>query len=346
MKRTLSILLAVCLLLSCVGLFAGCSAKGDNQNYPVTVREVTIEQEPKAVVVLNDYLADIVSYIGYDIKMVGRSEECDQEFLQIVPVVGKAAAPDINTITSAGADLVIADNSLTADAKQNLEAAGIKVLQMQPATKLDELQALYVDLGTALGGKTTGAEKGQKSYDTLFDTLDTLNTATTSFVQSAAYLYLDESGQLCTFTEGSLEQKFFNYSGTTNVFAHQTEPVIDPDHLKIESPSYLFVDSTAVLEIMQADPSLANVSALKSGHTLVIPKKNFERHGTSVEQAVFDILSYIEKVSKATPDEATLAATEAATEEATEAATEEETTEEVAQEAETVAEETTADAVY
>jgi len=329
MKRTLSILLAICLLLSCAAVFTGCKSAGNNNDFPVTVGDVTIDKEPQAIVVLSDKLADIISYIGYDIKMVGRSEECDQKFLSVVPTVGTSAAPDVNAIKSAGADLVIAEDTLAADVKQNIEAAEIKVLTLRPATNKDELEALYTDLGTALGGKTTGAEKGKKGFDTLFETLDTLNTVSTGVVQTSAYLYLNNANQLCTFTAGSLEQMFFNYGGTSNVFVSQTEPMIETEYLRIESPTYLFVDSEEVIDIIKADPSLANVSAIVNDHTLVIPKINFERHGSSVEQAVFDILSYIEKISKATPDEATAAATEAATEapteEATEAATEEAT---------------------
>ena len=332
MKRTLSILLALCLLLSCAAVFTGCSGTGNSNEFPVTVADVTIDKEPQAIVVLSDKLADVISYIGYDIKMVGRSEECDQDFLKVVPVIGTAAAPDVNAITSAGADLVIADDTLAADVKQSIEGAGVKVLTLKPATNKDELEALYTDLGTALGGKTKGAEKGKGGFDTLFETLDTLNTVSTGVVQTAAYLYLNNAGQLCTFTAGSLEQMFFNYSGISNVFISQADPMIETEYLRIESPTYLFVDSDEVLQVINADPSLANVSAVKNGHTLVIPKINFERHGKSVEQAVFDILSYIEKISKATPDEATAAATEAATAAATEEAPEEvteEATEEV-----------------
>ena len=339
MKRTLSVLLALCLLMSCA-LFAGCSNNGNSDNFPVTVGEVTIDKEPVSVVVLSDKLADIISYIGYDIKMVGRSEECDQDFLKVVPTVGKASAPDVNAITAAGADLVIADGYLAADARQSIESAGVKVLVLNPATNKEELEALYTDLGTALGGKTAGAEKGKKGYNTLFDTLETLNTVSTGVVQTAAYLYINEAGQLCTFPAGSLEQTFFNYSGTSNVFISQTEPVVQAEYLRIESPTYLFVDSPDVLQVLQADPSLAGINALVNGHTLVIPKINFERHGSSVEQAVFDILSYIEKISKGTPDEATAAATESATDAATEAATDvvaEEATEEATASAEDAA---------
>ena len=82
MKRILSIALALCMMLGCAALLGGCNGeKGDN--WPVTVGNVTIDKEPQNIVVLSDKLADIVSYIGYDVKMVGRSTECDQDFLYI-----------------------------------------------------------------------------------------------------------------------------------------------------------------------------------------------------------------------------------------------------------------------
>ena len=324
MKRTLSLLLAVCLLLSCAAIFAGCDQKTNSNDFPVTFGDVTIESEPTAIVVLNDDLADIISYIGYDVKMVGRSEECDQDFLYVVPTVGKAASPDVNAIIASGADMVIADSTLPAEAKQSLEAAEIKVVLMEPARTEAELPELYKNLGTVLGGKETGLKKGEDGCKTLFDTLKTLNTASsTDIVKTAAYLYLDDNGQLCTFVQGSLEQKFFSYNGASNVFANQTEPVINTDDLRLESPSFIFCDSEEVLNVLQSDPNLSRVHALVNGHTLVIPKESFNRHGTTIEKTVFDMLSYIEKASKATPDEATpdtatTAATEAPTEEATE----------------------------
>ena len=305
MKRTLSLLLTACLIFGCVALLAGCKPEKGSNDFPVTFGDVTIEQEPKAIVVLSDKLADVITYIGYDVKMVGKSEECTQEFLQIVPAVGKAAAPDTAAITAAGADLVIADNTIPEEAKQSLTAAGIKVVTMNPATNTEQLGEMYENLGMILGGKETGREKGEKSFATLFDTLETLNTVTEKVVKTSAYLYLDESGQLCTFVKDSLEQKFFSYNGAANVLADQTEPLANIESLRIESPAFIFCDSIDVLNVLQSTPQLAKVNALVEGHTLVIPKANFERHGTSVEHAVFDMLSYIEKVTKATPDEAT-----------------------------------------
>lgn len=311
MKRTLSILLSLCLILSAMSLLAGCNKAGGS-GYPVEVAGVTIDKEPANIVVLNDDLADIVSYIGYDIKMVGRSAECDQDFLYVVPVMGSAASPDVNAITAAKADLVIADNTLGSNSKSALESAGVKVLTLTAAKNEEELRNLYISLGTALGGSEKGAVKGQEGYDSLFTMLDKLNTASSSVVQTAAYLYLDGSGQLCTFVKGSLEHSIFNFNGCTNVLLNQSQPTVNPDELQKGSPNYIFYDSPAVLDYLKASPQLSKISGLVSGHTLQIPLKQFMRHGSSAELTVFEMLNYIEKITKATPDQATVAPTKAA----------------------------------
>lgn len=329
MKRVLSIALALCMLLSCAVFFTGCSVTGSSE-YPVTVRDTVIEKEPQNIVVLNDVLADVVSYIGYDIKMVGRSTECDQDFLYVVPTVGTAAAPDIPAITSAGTDLVIADSTLGADVKSNLEAEGITVLLLDVPNNEEELKQLYIDLGTALGGSTTGSAKGEDGYNDLLDMLGTMNTAISNVVQTVAYLYMNENGELCTFVKGDLDYKFFNYNGNSNVFLNQAEPQVNVSELRIGSPNYIFYDSEDVLTYLAADEELNHLNALESNRTMQIPKAAFRRYGTSAEDAVFQILNFIEKDSKATPDEATAditataaaAAEETAAPEVTEAATE------------------------
>ena len=320
MKRILSLITAVCLLLTVVSLFAGCDGPAGGE-YPVTIGDVTIDKEPESIVVLNDDLADIVSFLGYDIKMVGRSAECDQDFLYVVPVMGAAASPDVNAITAANTNLVIADSTLNANSKASLEQAGVKVLTLEPAKSAEELRTVYINLGMALGGKEKGAVKGQESYDELFNMLDTLNTATSSVVQTAAYLYLDGSGQLCTFVKDTLEYSIFSFNGCTNVFLNQATPVVNPDELRKGSPNYIFYDTPAVIQYLKASPELSKVSGLVNDHTMMIPLKQFMRHGSTAEKTVFDMLNYIEKVSKGTPDQAATTPKTAASTAPTSAAT-------------------------
>ena len=304
MKRTLSLVLALVIMLSCAVFFAGCSQE-DSKNYPVTVDGVTIEKEPEAIVILNDCLADVVSYIGYDYKMVGRSIECDQEFLSIVPSVGTPDNPAVDTIINKGADLVIADSTLNEKSRSALAEAGITVLTLAPATNKDKLKTLYSELGAALGGDVTGRNKGEKAFGDLFGMLEQFKTATTGVIKTAAYLYLDSEGLLCTFTKGSFEQLIFDYNGAMNTFSNQEEPAIDPTELRLGSPTCIFYDDENVPEYLMNDENLCKLKALNYDRLCCIPLKAFGRQGATIEQIVYTMIDFLNSLDEATPDEAT-----------------------------------------
>ena len=308
MKKLLSVLLAVVMLCASAALFSGCSGEGSGE-FPVTIGNVTIKSEPKAITVLSDCLADVISYIGYDVKMVGRSIECDQEYLSVVPVVGSSDNPSIDTITGFETDLVIADNQLTEKSKKKLEDAGIPVIVMQRAENFDDLKTLYVNLGTALGGNTTGKEKGEEAYTDLIDTLDSFKkTVGTGVIKTSAYLYLDENNALCTFTKGSIEATLFGYSGAMNIFANQQDsPLVSHDELKMGTPTYIFYDNDEVLTYLMNDEQLSTLSALTENRTCLLPLKDFSRQGATYEEIVYTMIDtmFVDH-DDATPDEATV----------------------------------------
>ena len=302
MKRTLSLCIILAMLLCCVPLLGGCS-QDKGKEYPVTYGDITLDKEPQAIVVLNDSVADIISYIGYDIKMVGRSVTCDQQFLRVVPSVGLPEDPAVDTIAQKGADLVIADSTLKEKSRKKIEDQGITVVTVDNANNMDELKALYGDLGMILGGNITGREKGEKAYQELFDLLDQFTTAVSGVVKTAAYLYLDDEGQLCTFTKGSLEQRIFNYNGATNAFSNQEKTAVDLTELRLGSPNYIFYDDEAVLEFLRYDDNLTNLHALVNDQLCQIPKQNFFRYGTTMENTVYEMIDYLNKQDESTPDE-------------------------------------------
>ena len=304
LKKTVSLILCICLLSTMMLTLCSCkNKKGDE--YPVTVAGVTIEEEPLNIVVLSDSLADIISYIGYDVKMVGRSVECDQEFLSVVPLVGTATAPNIDTIISSETDLVIAEDNVPDSVKQQFADNGITLLTLKKPTNFDEMKVLYSDLGTALGGKTTGKEKGDTAYTELFDTLDTYNNAIpTSLVKSACYLYLDETGALCTLTKGTREFDMFAYNGAINVFESQETPQVDLEQLKFATPTCIFYDSEEVLTYLRNNADLYDMAALTNEETFLLKKSDFNRMGTTFEENTYRMIEFM-FIEESTPDEAT-----------------------------------------
>ena len=305
MKKVLSLFLALVIVSSCAVLFSACSG-GKSSEYPVTIGDITIKSEPKNIVVLNDNLADIISYIGYDVKMVGRAITCDQEFLKVVPSVGSPDNPSIDTIQSYETDLVIADNTLSEKSRSKLEEAGITVVIFDDASSFEELQTLYTNLGTVLGGNVTGSAKGSDAYQDLTSTLSSFKKAVSGVVKTVAYLYIEQNGQLCTFPAKTIESDILSYTGALNIFANEEEEVIDTAQLKLGTPTYIFYDSEDVLNYLKNDEALSTLSALTSGRTYMIPLKNFHRQGTTMEDTVFNMTNIMfvqSETEAATPDE-------------------------------------------
>ena len=305
MKRTLAILLSLALLLGCAAVLSGCS-ENKVEEYPVTYGDVVIEKEPEAIVVLNDCAADIISYIGYDVKMAGRSSVCDQSFLSVVPSVGTSDNPSVDAIIETGADLVIGDRTLAPDIRESLENEGIVVISAEKATDMEGLKALYSDLGAVLGGTVTGRKKGEDAYNKLFDLLDQFTAEATGVIKTAAYLYMDQNGQICTFTEGSIEQQIFDYNGAMNIFSNQEAASVDPAQLRLGSPTCIFYDEPSVLDYLRNDEALRHLAALNKGNTMSIPLKNFYRQGRTFRETVFEMIDFLNKLeTESTADEAT-----------------------------------------
>lgn len=313
MKRTLSLFLALCIMMTSAMALTGCSSNNNNE-FPVTIGDVTIEAEPARVIVLNDSVADIISCIGYDLKIVGRSVECDQDFLSVIPSVGTPDNPSIDTVVNRAPDLVIADNTLPEKAKAKIEHEGIKVITLGTASTHEELRELYITVGTVLGGNITGREKGEKAYDDLYTMLDQFQSVQTGVVTTAVYLYIEQNGQLCTFVKGSLEQELFEYNGAMNSFTNQTEAAIDSAELRMAQPTYIFYDGEldlngnvvddSVIEYLRNDENLSRLSALQNDRLCCIPLKYFYRQGKTYKQVVYDMIDfmYADK-SVSTPDE-------------------------------------------
>lgn len=304
MKRFLCIAVALSMLLSAAALFSGCSGDSASKEYPVTIGSVTIDKEPENIVVLSDDLADIISYIGYDVKMVGRSIECDQEFLSVVPSVGSADNPSIDTITGYGTDLVLADDTLSDKSRQKLEAEGVPIISMVKAETMDELKVLYTNLGTVLGGNVTGHKNGEDAYEELISTIKSLRgTVSNDIVKTSAYLYIEQNGQLYTFPSGSIEATLFGYSGALNVFENQQGPAVNAEELRMATPSFIFCDSQEVIDYLNNDEALSNMTALKTDHVLIIPLSDFSRQGVTYEQIVYTMIDAMFVEHDASPDE-------------------------------------------
>lgn len=301
MKKIVSVILASSLALSaCVGL-AGCSDDKES-NYPVSVADITIETEPMDIVVLSDETADIISYLGYDGKMVGRSDEVNQNFLSIVESVGSAQFPDVDKIKSKATDIVFADDTLDDSVKNELTDAGILVINVVAPETTTELETTYVTIAKILGGAVDGAQKGNDSFYELLDTMKKYkNENNTDVSKTICYLYLD-GDNLNTLNSGTYGDMLLGYTGAVNVAVNVSESVIDTKVLKIANPDYILYADDATLDFVKNDSDLKSLKAIKNNSTLLVTKDEINRMGTTSLLTLNKIMNFMypERLSKET----------------------------------------------
>ena len=329
MKRIISVLLAAVMVCTAVVIFAGC---GDG-NYPVTVANITIDKEPEAIVVLDPSAADIISYMNYDGKIVGRSTEVDQSYLSVAPDFGAAADPDVNSIINSGAQVVFAGDKINDDAVKQLQEKKIQVIKMSLADTPKELETNYLTIGKILGGAVTGLEKGTSSYEKLIEHMEKLkievsSSTTSGALETACYLYVDD-GSLRVMTSGTYADMLIGYTGAVNVAVNIIDGNVEVNTLRIANPNYIFYSDEQTLNAIQSDDVLSKLTAVTSGKALQVSEKEITRQGLTALATLEKMIGFMhpELAKKATTDEAATqaqtpaqTATEAATQAATQAA--------------------------
>lgn len=310
-KKLISIVLAIALMFSVAAVFSGCG----NSDYPVEVANFVIESEPQNIVVLDASTADIISYIGYDIKMVGRSDDVNQEWLSVAPSVGSASDPDVNKIKECETDLVFAGENLDANVKESIEKENIKVITMSQANTPKQVETNYITLGKILGGKVTGANKGAKAYDDLIGAMESVKSSVKSVTNAevlytACYLYL-EGNSLKLMTSGTYGDMLLGYTGAVNVAGNIDENKVDVNTLRVANPNFIFYSDEATLNAIKNDAVLSKLSAVTGGKALMITADDINRQGITALETLDKMVGFMYpslKKDTATKDEAATAA--------------------------------------
>ena len=328
MKKLIAGILCAVLVLGTALSLSGCGDK----NYPVKIANLTIDKEPKSIVVLDPNSADIISYMGYDVKIVGRSREVDQKYLDVAPVMGSAVSPSVQDIIDSGATVVFANEGLNDDFEQSLEKEGIAVIKMSVAETPKQLETNYHTIGKILGGNDDGDAKAASSYDKLISAMEQRKSEASAknatALDTVCYLYYEQGG-LRLMTSGTYGDMLLGYTGSVNVAVNIDENKVDVNTLKVANPKYIFYSDDSTLKAVQADPVLSKLAAVTGGKTMQITKDEMSRQGLTALETLEKMIGFIHpelaKAQKATEPtqqtETKPAETQAATQAATEAAT-------------------------
>lgn len=283
--KIISIALAVVTIFSAVALMSGCS----DGEYPVEVANITIESQPKNIVVLDAPTADILIATGYDKYIVGRSDEVDQKSISVAPSFGSYEKPDADKIIEAGANLVFAGPTIDEDAKKKLQDKGIQVITMSHGDTPKQVETNYVTIGKICGGTKTGAKKGEDTYNDLLDKMNNykqqVNNRNSGILDTVCYLYT-ENDQLKMMTSGTYGDMLLGYTGAVNAAVNISDNNVDVATLKVANPNFVFYADSTTLDKIKGDATLSSLGAVKTGKILEVSLEEMTRPGDTALEAL------------------------------------------------------------
>ena len=284
MKKYLKYICFIMSLFMLLSVFTGCNVQeqienvGDviMQEYPVTIKDVTVTQKPKKVVVLTDELADAVIASGFETSLVAAADDCDQNNFKTLTKVDPA---DTDSIIALAPDLIISD-VYTEEQLSAFNSAGIPCVTIDLASNREDFERMYKEIGSVLGGAHTGMETALNNAQSVFRTLDDLQRIIpeTMIVKTACYIFdIEGSGVTGDMLAGTV----MSYAGLTNVFAGSENGVYDIEDLKIVDPQYIFCPVDFMDNIMR-NRELKELTAVKNGNVFEVEEKLARRNGRSI----------------------------------------------------------------
>lgn len=306
MKRILSLLLALTMMLSCAvcgktaneqesATDTATAAASDTEQatdvstvpvsyYPVTVtdhagREVVIEEEPEKLVSGYYISTSLLIALDLDDKLVGIEAKADKRAIYSLsapelidlPNVGTAKEFDLEGCAALEPDLVILPIKLKS-AVEILENLGIDVLLVNPENQEQLNEMIHM-----IAAATNTEDQAQALLDFTSEQekylADTLDGAETPSVYLAG-----NSSMLSTAGDAMYQSDMIRLAGGDNVAAEIEDTYwceIDYEQLLTWNPDYIILasDASYTTEDVLADPNLADCAAVVNRNVYQIPNK-------------------------------------------------------------------------
>lgn len=302
MKKLVSIILAAATAVSASAIFAGCS----DENYPVNIANYTIDKEPNNVVVLDAATADIVAYMDYDRKVVGRSNSVIQNELKTVDNVGSETNPDVNKIKALNSDMVFASETLNTEVTDSLNDKDVKVFKFQSPDSTSAIKTNYETIGKILGGNKDGYKWGKAYYEKFIGSLEKQKREVeglsgTGALKTICYLYL--SGEKLEKLNSGFGNILMGYTNCINISTEKAKNEDIAATVANANPNFIFYDSEATLKAIKDNPSLSKINAVKNNKVLQIPLTEMSLPGVTAIKTLTTMNNFIYADKKSTPDQ-------------------------------------------
>jgi iron complex transport system substrate-binding protein len=290
----LAIALVLAALLIAGLALAGCTAAQSETSavktdaaaadFPVTLtddagREVTIESRPERIVSLAPANTEIVYALGLLDKLVGVTTYDDYPpEVADIEKMGDFVAPNLEVITAAQPDLILATTGVQADVIEQLEGTGAVVLAIDPQT----LSALFVSIGTQ-----EESDRIVSEMETLLDDIAEIVSAeepTECFVEIA-------QDPLYTAGSGTLIDDLIKAAGGVNVVTAPGYVGYSLEQLVTDDPTVYMATKGSMSDPSDLGkrPGYDKLSAVVSGRVAVLTDNYVSRPGPRIGLGVLEM---------------------------------------------------------
>jgi ABC-type Fe3+-hydroxamate transport system substrate-binding protein len=227
---------------------------------------IAIGRAPQRIVSLNPTTTEILFALGAGQRLVGRSQyDVFPDSARLVPSVGAALRPNIESVLATHPDLVILyasqDNRPAVD---RLRQAGI----MTVAFKIDSIEQFERD--TRLLGRLTGdSARAATLVDSVAATLSVVRAATASLPRPTVFIHAWDR-PIIAIGGGSFLSQLLDIAGARNVYADIAAPsaAVTLEDIVKRNPDFVLASPISAPK-MRASESWNAVPAIRAGKLLV-----------------------------------------------------------------------------
>ena len=285
MRRIAALLLALLMVLA----LAACGKKEAEEpevsqapeleepaEFPVELRDTIILEEPVGVVSLSPALTELMQEMGLGGMLEGISDYCDGG----LPRCGTPQQIDFDAIEDSGANLVVTTAALSEDDVTELLQKNIDVLVLPRAGSLEELKELYIDLGRAVMGETTGRQMGEELWQNFEDRMNDLARRGEEFVDQQGSVPTVIFLRMLDFTMATgdtFEHDLLEEMGFKNLAAQYGDWVFPKDKAAELTPTLIISDEAITIPVLEKNDTYKGTQAVIKDQVVTVDTEAFER---------------------------------------------------------------------
>jgi len=263
------------------------SSEPEVPEWPVTVGGVTVEGPPESVVVLSPSLYEILRGMGFDGPVKGVGSFCGNDEL---PQCGTAMDPDVDAIAALSPQYLLTSSAPPEKELELLEQAGIAVITLEPAVRLEGLEKLYTDLALFSAGLVLGEEAAESYWDGCMKLLEAATEKAGQLADAEDILYL-RMPELTVATADTLEGELMTRLGFTNAAGKYGGWVYPKEDVGELSPDVIIADADVSEGELEKSELYSGSPAVKNGLVCRTDMSVFERQGREMFEELLRVMN-------------------------------------------------------